>query len=205
MKAKPHFLLPERKINSMDQLLSAAKAWQALIPIKYHISCGKQGKLHSIHLAFEAADFFHIAGFQYLSDIVFPFRFSHARLVDAVLSGRITEPQIAKSERYEAWVKNRLIAITHLQAMLEGSFSAYRFDARRLPFFTKISAEYLFAADEGELVLLFSDQSDTGTYFPKSAFLRRPDLDYRKNQSRLTILRIEREDTSSGEIALLYN
>ena len=116
----------------MDLLYEAASAWQELTAFTYRITYGKRGVLHTITLKFEVSEFYHLAGFQYMNDIVLPFRFSHAKAVDAALTGRITQKHIAKSENWEA-IKERLTAITKLRQALDTSFSVYKFNPGVLP------------------------------------------------------------------------
>ena len=175
----------------MDLLYEAASAWQELTAFTYRITYGKRGVLHTITLKFEVSEFYHLAGFQYMNDIVLPFRFSHAKAVDAALTGRITQEHIAKSENWEA-IKERLTAITKLRQALDTSFSVYKFNPEVLPFYTKIKAENLILARCEDVVFLFTDQSKDGIAFSKSIFLKREGRDFSRNQKPLSILKVER-------------
>lgn len=181
-----------KRDEKMDLLYEAAAAWQKLIACAYRITYGKSGVLHTITLKFDAGEFYHLAGFQYLRDLALPVRFSHAKAIDAMLTGKITEAHIAKSENYEA-IKERLTAITRLQAALDTSFKVFRFNPDVLPFYTKIKAENLILAKCGEVVFLFTDQAEDGTAFSKSIFLKRADRDFSKNQKLLSVLKVERD------------
>lgn len=176
----------------MDLLYEAALAWQELTACTYRITCGKSGVLHTITLKFDAGEFYHLAGFQYLRDLVLPVQFSHAKAIGAVLDGRITEAHIAKGEHYDA-IRERLTAITRLKAALDTSFEVYRFRPDVLPFYTKIKAKNLILAKCGEVVFLFTDQAADGTAFSKSIFLKRADRDFSKNQKLLSVLKVERD------------
>lgn len=175
----------------MDLLYEAASAWQELTAFTYRITYGKRGVLHTITLKFEASEFYHLAGFQYMNDIVLPVRFSHTKAIDAALTGRITQAHISKSENYEA-IKERLTAITKLKQALDTSFQVYKFNPAVLPFYTKITAENLILAKCGDVVFLFTDQSKDGTAFSKSIFLKREDRDFSRNQKALSVLKVER-------------
>ena len=175
----------------MDLLYEAASAWQELTAVTYRIIYGKRGILHTITLQFEASEFYHLAGFQYMNDIVLPVRFSHTKAIEAALSGRITQAHIAKSENWEA-IKERLTAITKLRQALDTSFSVYKFHPEVLPFYTKITAENLILARCEDIVFLFTDQSKDGTAFSKSIFLKREDRDFSRNQKALSVLKVER-------------
>ena len=181
-----------KRDEKMDLLYEAALAWRELTAYAYQITYGKSGVLHTITLQFDAGEFYHLAGFQYLRDLVLPVRFSHTKAIDAVLAGKITEAHIAKSENYEA-IKERLTAITKLKAALDTSFEVYKFNPDVLPFYTKIKAENLILAKCGEVVFLFTDQAADGTAFSKSIFLRRADRDFSRNQKALSVLKVERD------------
>ena len=185
----------------MDLLQQAAAAWEELTAYTYRITYGKSGVLHEIVLKFDLAEFYHLAGFQHLKDITLPVRFSHAKAIDVVLSGKLAEADIAKSESYES-IQERLTAITRLKAALDTSFRVYRFNPDSPPFFTRITAKHLISAECGGVVFLFTDSAEDGTTFSKSIFLKRPDHDFSQNQKALTILKIEREN---GELICLYS
>ena len=127
----------------MDLLYEAASAWQELTAFSYRIIYGKRGILHTITLQFEVSEFYHLAGFQYMNDIVLPVRFSHTKAIEAALSGRITQAHIAKSENWEA-IKERLTAITKLRQALDTSISENNYQPELLPYNTKKTAYCVF-------------------------------------------------------------
>ena len=116
----------------MDLLYEAASAWQELTACTYRITYGKSGVLHTITLKFDGSEFCHLAGFQYMNDIVLPFRFSHAKAIEAVLTGRITEAHISKGDNYKA-IKERLTAITKLKKAMDASFQIYKEPLNKSP------------------------------------------------------------------------
>lgn len=185
----------------MDLLYQAAAAWRELTTYTYRITYGKNKALHTITLKFRKDEFYHLAGFQYTKDIVLPVRFSRPKTLDVILSGKITEAHISKSENYPM-IAERLTAITQLKAALEISFTVYRFNAKVLPFYTSITAQNLISAQCGDVVFLFTDSNTSGEAFSKSVFLKRPDHDFSTNQKALAIFRIEREN---GETVCLYS
>ena len=195
----PFFVEKERE--RMDLLQQAAAAWKELTEYTYRITYGKSCVLHEILLGFDRAEFYHLAGFQHLKDIAFPVRFPHAKTIDVILSGKLTEADIAKSENYES-IRERLTAITKLKAGLDTSFTVYQFKPDSLPFSTRITAEHLISAECGDLVFLFTDKENGGRAFSKSIFLKRPGRDFRQNQKALAVLKVEREN---GETICLYS
>lgn len=185
----------------MDLLYQAAMAWRELTTYTYRITYGKNKKLHTITLKFRADEFYHLAGFQYTKDIVLPVRFSRPKTLDVILSGKITEKHITKSENYPM-ITERLTAITQLKSALETAFTVYQFNAKVLPFYTNITAQNLISAQCGDVVFLFTDSNASGEAFSKSVFLKRPDHDFSINQKALAIFKVEREN---GELVCLYS
>lgn len=184
----------------MDLLYEAARSWRELCHYTYHITYGKQKVLHRVSLRFEAGEFYHLAGFQYLSDVVLPFRFSISNTLNAVLDEKVRECHLMKSGNY-AQIRDRLTAIVCLKEALETSFHIYLFDAKKLPFYTRLTAQHLIAAESEGIVFLFTDADASGTSYSKSIFPMQEGRDYRKNQKALAILRVEREN---GERVCLY-
>ena len=89
----------------MDLLYTAAIAWSQLLTFRYDIICGKSKKLYPISLDFKEDEFYHLAGFPHIKDIVFPTQFPQSAMLRKVLDGTITEQMISKSEGYEKTVK----------------------------------------------------------------------------------------------------
>ena len=190
--------------REMDLLYDAAAAWSALLPYRYDILCGKSKKLYPIRLAFDAREFYHLAGFPHLKDLTLPVRFSQSRAMDKVLSGAVTGDMVSKSRHYPTIIRPKLLAIVGLEALLNQCSGAYLFSPRRLPFYTDIRATYLLTDAGTRTAFLFTDTADSGlSHFARSAFIM-DDRDYRINQTRLTVLQIERTDMKTGETKLLY-
>ena len=188
----------------MDLLYDAAVAWSKLLPYRYDIICGKSKKLYPISLEFKEEEFYHLAGFPHIKDIVFPVRFSQRAMLRKVLDGTITEQMISVSEGYEKTVKSKLLAIIQLEQLLNNCAKVYIFDSKRLGFYTKIKAKYLLVDEQNRVVFLFTDTMDAGkTYFSRSTFIM-DDQDFRKNQTSRTVLHIKRTQLHTGDMEILY-
>jgi hypothetical protein len=188
----------------MDLLYDAAAAWSALLPYRYDILCGKSKKLYAIRLSFDPREFYHLAGFPHLKDITLPVRFSQAKAMEKALAGAVTEAMLRKSSHYPTIIRPKLLAILALEALLNRCSGAYLFSPRRLPFYTDIRASYLLTDDNSRAAFLFTDTTDSGrSHFARSAFIM-DNRDYRLNQTRLTVLQIERTDLRTDETQLLY-
>ena len=46
----------------MDGLLTCAKAFENLLPVKYHIIIGRKGKSVDLTVSFQAVEFHHLMG-----------------------------------------------------------------------------------------------------------------------------------------------
>lgn len=53
----------------MDGLLTCAKAFEDLLPLKYHIIIGRKGKSVDLTVSFEAVEFHHLVGLHKLHDL----------------------------------------------------------------------------------------------------------------------------------------
>lgn len=188
----------------MDLLQQAAQAWLVLTDYEYHIICAKKQKLHDLYLRFAPDEFFHMAGFQHLKDIVLPVRFSQVRAMDKVLQGAITESHISKSQAYTNSVRPRLQAMVQLKNMLDSNFVTYSFDPGKALTYTRICASYLITGGNSDVVFLFTDRKSSGKeVFSRSVFLL-DQRDYRKNQAKLTLLLAERRNLKTQERIVLY-
>lgn len=188
----------------MDLLQQAAQAWLALTAYEYHIVCAKRKTLHDLYLRFAPDEFYHVAGFPHLDDIVLPMRFSQTRAMDKALQGAVRESHICKSQNYLNSVRPRLLAIIQLKTVLDGSFSTYAFDPNKVPISTRIKASYLITGGDPDVVFLFTDQKNGGKeIFSRSIFLQ-DRKDYRLNQTKLTLLLAKRKNLQTQECIVLY-
>ena len=188
----------------MDLLYDAAAVWNRLLGYQYDIICGRKGKQYSILLNFEAGEFHHLAGFPHMKDIVLPVKFSQNKTLSKVLAGAVTEQMIAKSEQYDSIIRRKLEAVIQLEHLLNSRFQVYLFDQRKSSFYTKIQAKYMLVDEETQVVFLFTDTSDGGaTYFARSAFVL-GDRDFRKNQTKLTVLKITRTELTTSHSDVIY-
>ena len=188
----------------MDLLYDAAVAWTKLLDYRFDITCGKSKKLYPISLDFEETEFYHLAGFPHIKDIVFPIQFPKSATLRKVLDRVITEQMISQSENYEKTVKSKLLAITQLENLLSSCSKVYMYNPDKFPFYTDIEAKYLLADEQSQVVFLFTDTDDEGeTYFSRSTFIM-DDHDFRINQSSMTVLQIKKTQLSTSSKSILY-
>lgn len=186
----------------MCLFLEAAAAWIALLPTEYILKLGYRKKSYDIRLVFEKANFYHLSGMHYASDVDFkisPNKMYGEKLIDAIISNKINVCDIEKSKKWEK-IKGRLEGIVALKNIVESEFSIYKFSPNKLSFKSEISAEYLIHNPKLNLSI-FLFLGDTGDYFYcKSIFLEKT-RDYTQNQTPYTVLqKIKVENGSSKEI-----
>lgn len=189
----------------MDLLYDAAVAWNRLLQYRYEIICGKSKKLYPIVLGFEAREFYHLAGFPHMNDIVLPVRTSQPKMHSKVMDRIITGQMIEKSENYDKIIRRKLEAITKLEQLLNGCPKVYLYDRWKLKFYTEIKAKYLLVDEHAQVVFLFADnEGKCTTCFSRSAFVM-DDRDFRINQSKITVLQIKRTNLTTGATDVFYS
>ncbi len=204
--------LTEREVittcQKSDLLFRAAQVWKDLMEYQYIFTYGFKRRLYTIHLYFSYEDFLHLAGFQYLKDLVLP-RYNSQKTVDRILSKKLTLEQVRKGAQYEKMVKPRLEALIHLKDILETDCQLFSFMPRMYPFTTTIKADYLISHHSDHVCFIFLIQSsqnrkEARKYLCCSAFVR-GERDYEANQRSRTILKKERVHMAFGKSKILYD
>lgn len=173
----------------MSLILEAAKQWTHLLNCEYSLTIGRKGKMQELKLTFRSEDFDHLAGMQYADDVDFklhPNEYRGAKLIPALLAGKVDGALLEKSRSWER-IQDRLHVVLNLEKILDDDFEVYRFESKKLPFYSKIKASYCIYSDLcNKGIFLFWDGSDQ--YYCKSVFSFDGDNDYRKGQARWTLL-----------------
>ena len=195
-------------IQKPDILFRSAQVWKELTEYQYIFTYGYKKQLYTIHLKFSYEDFPHLAGFQYVKDLVLP-KYNPRKTIDRILLKKLTLEQIQKGMQYEIMVKPRLEALVHLKNILEEDFVLFSFMPRMYPFTTTIKGDYLISSHSDNASFVFLIQSsqnskENGAYVCCSAFIR-GERDYETNQRIRTILKKERLHIGSGESEVLYD
>ena len=141
-------------------LYRAASTWSSISCYRYSFTYGFRMKLHTLHLSFSAEDFPHLAGFQYLKDLVLP-RFTPAKTVEKVLDGTISQEMIEKGSQYMTMVRPRLMALAALDSILDQPFTLYSYMPQMYPFYAAIKADYLIASHINDISYVFLIKSGT--------------------------------------------
>lgn len=90
----------------MDGLLTCAKAFENLLPVKYHIIIGRKGKSVDLTVSFQAVEFHPLMGLHKLHDLRLS-RASREKVFSQILSGQLTLNDVKKS-RYFCSIQKQL-------------------------------------------------------------------------------------------------
>lgn len=103
----------------MDIIYDAAAKFVVLEQFEYHFVISKKRKLHTINLDFIDTDFFHIAGLQYLTDIVIP-QDRTETLDMVIMKHAISDRVISRSIHYvNKGIKSRIEELRFLEEYLD--------------------------------------------------------------------------------------
>lgn len=187
-------------------LYRAASTWNSISSYRYSFTYGFRMKLHTLNLSFSAEDFPHLAGFQYLKDLVLP-RFTPAKTVKKVLDGTITQEMIEKGGLYMTMVKPRLMALAALDSILDQPFTLYSYMPQMYPFYAAIKADYLIASHINDISYVFLIKNGTVDvvcdYICCSTFVK-DFRDYEINQRSYTLLQKTKTHIETSEETILF-
>ena len=195
--------------NDYGLLYGAAVAWKELTEYYYVFTFGYKQQLYTIHLSFPSEKVPHLAGFQYLKDINLP-RFNPSKIMNMILSGKISHSQIEKGSQYEESVKPRLEALIRLKETLEQDFQLHSYMPRFYSFTTQIKADYLISSTTAPVDFIFIIKSSSFEeisicdFVCCSAFTQTK-RDYRENQRPRSILKKERVHIATNTTTVLLD
>lgn len=187
----------------MDSLLTCAKAFENLLPVKYHIIIGRKGKSVDLTVSFDAVEFHHLVGLHKLHDLRLS-RANREKIFFQILSGQITLDDVKKS-RYFCSIQNRLEPFQKIEELFDKNDLIFRYN-KKLQAFSLIEAEYLLTMPyECTDVYIFLDKKDeAGNFFCRS-FFPKENRDYTKGQAVYTLLKKEKINTSTGTLQIQYD
>ena len=182
--------------------------WNELTEYNYLLTYGYKNKLYEMNLTFSPEDFPHLAGFQYLKDIVLP-RYNPKKTVSRILDGTIKSEQIQKAVQYEKMIVPRLEALVRIKDTLDNDFELFSYMPRMYPFYTQIKADYLISRHSNITSFVFIIQANTDStakcdYLCCSAF-KQENRNYEANQRSLALLKKERIHISTNASTILLD
>ena len=194
--------------ESNDIFIEAARTWNELTNYQYNITYGYKSTLKNINITFEQRHFPHLAGFQYLKDIILP-KYPPKQISNKILDHKIKYSSIIKSAYFEELVKPRLEALILLKDTLDNDFSLFSYTPQLYPFRTIIKADFLISSHTNAINFTFIIKSTENNllehnYLCCSAFAK-GERDYEANQRKRTLLKKERIHLPTNTSIILFN
>ncbi|MBR1477535.1 MAG: hypothetical protein IJ608_06200 [Lachnospiraceae bacterium] len=186
-----------------DSILECLTSFCKLLDTRYTIHLGRAGKNLSFDIGFDKQDCYHLMGLHYLQDR----RDNRGRnyIFDELLSSADARNHIASSSFIDDNVRDRILFTGMLEKLLDDNSTVFRYNRKRLQFFSQIEAEYLLDnIAQGQEVYLFLDKrEDSEDRFCRSIFPK-TNRDYSFGQARWTLL-YKKKYLPDGTESVLYH
>lgn len=136
----------------MPTISNALNAFRKLLDYQYHFTISYSKKLFDILLVFDERDFYHLAGFQYLSDIDIPK--SAKQLFGRIDSGKINDNTLSGSANYlkvndsYANVKDRIHGLQYLCEYIESNNIIFKY-VKNMNRYSAIKADLFVFCESG--------------------------------------------------------
>lgn len=167
----------------MPTISNALNAFRKLLDYQYHFTISYSKKLFDISLVFDERDFYHLAGFQYLSDIDIPK--SAKQLFGRIDSGKINDNTLSGSVKYlkvndsYANVKDRIHGLQYLCEYIESNNIIFKY-VKNMNRYSAIKADFMIKSivDHKEAYIFIRKRSKSDTYCICSFFVN-PGVEYK--------------------------
>ncbi len=199
------------KVLFMDKkelLLKCVQSYTELISVRYHFVLGKAGKIREFDLTFDKSDCYHLMGLHYLADR--KDRRGRNIIFDNLVNSEIIRKYYATSQYWTDEITDRIVCTSNLKEILENDNCVFRYNPKKLEFYSRIRAEYLVdyepivKNDQTLSLYLFIDKRDSSEErYCKSVFTK-SDKDYSERQEKWTVLYKDKEDLLSGTKSVIY-
>lgn len=130
----------------MPNISGALDKYRELLRYRYKFSISSNKKRNDVCLTFKESDFFHLVGFQYLSDIDIPK--SYIQLFSKIDNGKINDRTLAKSVYYRkvdgsyANVEERIEGTRYLREYIESKNTVFQY-VKNMNVYSSIKADFL--------------------------------------------------------------
>lgn len=188
----------------MGDILTTANAYSQLLDIEYQIILGKKNKTIELTIGFEQANFFHLAGLQYLEDMPDILRSRRDILFSKIIDGTISVQQIESSAFYSV-IKERIDYLAFLESIIDSNKTIFKYNSK-LEVFSSIVAEFLLKNEiqARNIFTFLSQDKQSGKYFCRS-FFPQIDKDYSEGQTTWTLLYKKKIYKSKNQEIVLYD
>lgn len=166
----------------MSIISNALNAFRKLLDFQYHFTISYSKKLFDVLLVFDERDFYHLAGFQYLSDIDIPK--STKQLFGRIDSGKINDNTLSGSVNYlnvnesYANVKDRIHGLQYLCEYIESDNIIFKY-VKNMNRYSTIVADFMIKSivNHKEAYIFIRKRSKSDTYCICSFFVN-PGVEY---------------------------
>lgn len=187
-----------------DSILECLTSFCNLLNTRYTIHLGRAGKTTSFDIGFNKQDCYHLMGFHYLEDR----RDNRGRnyIFDELISSADARKYMADSSFIDDNIRDRILFTGMLEELLDDNSTVFRYNPRRLQFFSQIEAEYLLdnTSHKREVYLFIDKRKDSDDRFCRSIFPKTT-LDYTYGQAKWTLLYKKKYLPDGSESVLYHN
>ena len=161
----------DRRPNLIENsILECLTSFSKLLDTHYTIHLGRAGKTISFEIGFTKHDCYHLMGLHYLEDR----RDNRGRnyIFDGLLTSADARKHIATSSFIDDNVRDRILFTGMLETLLDDNDTIFRYNPKRLQFFSRIKAEYLLnnTAHDREVFIFLDKREGSDERFCRSIF-----------------------------------
>ena len=184
--------------NIMGDILKSARAYEKLLDVEYQFILGRKNKIITLAVSFDAMNFFHLAGFQYLADMPDILRSRRDIIFNKLLNGIITPKQISLSKFYNQ-IKDRIEYLEFLEEVFDSNKTIFKYNSQTRAF-SMIESEFLMKTEVNSrnVFTFLSEDKSNGKYFCRS-FFPQTDRDYSLGQTNWALLYKKKIHKSTGK------
>lgn len=191
-------------VNKLS-LKKAALSFKELLNIEYRIIVGRKGIKTEFVIEFRKENFFHLAGLQKLTDIIYPTE-NKERIFDLIIEDQITEDFISKSSKFQTINSERIIPFNNIEKIMDSNNLVFKFN-RSHNNWTSMECKFILEnLENDDPIYVFVD----GNYelkekmFCRSFFIK-TQKDFTKGNTKMTLLYKEKINKKTGESTVQFN
>ena len=184
-----------------NNILNCLQSFSKLLDTEYIFHLGRAGKHMRFSLDFTKEDCYHLMGLHYLKDR----KDNRGRnyIFDELMASPDARAHIALSSFLDENVCDRIHFTSLLESLLDDNHTIFRYNPKRLRFYTMIQADYLLdnISGEREVYLFLDKRTSSAFHFCRSIFPKR-DRNYIDGQAKWTLLYKEKQKAGEEPVIL---
>lgn len=188
----------------MDKLQQRAMAFKQLMNYRYDIKLGRKNKLYEFSINFEKSDFYHLIGFQKMTDLSF-LKKSTGFIFSECLKGKITYSMIQRSVFFDK-LGYRFDSFDKLENILDSNNLIFKCNNNLMREYSKIEADYMMKYSKNDLIFyLFTEKRRNSEFQVCKSFFENDSVDYTRGQAKLTLLYKSKVNLRNNEAEIQLN